>query len=57
MKRDLPFEREVSAGRLAYERDREARPGYHDGTLRKEWDEISEIARWSWERYCKDGMA
>ena len=57
MKRDLPFEREVSAGRLAYERDREARPEYHDGTPRKEWDEISEIARWSWERYCEDGMA
>jgi len=38
------------SGKEAYERDLERRPFYHDGTKRRSWDALSEIARWSWCR-------
>ena len=37
-------------GQLAYERDVSIEPRYNDGSPRKTWDELDEIARWSWER-------
>lgn len=38
------------AGQAAYEVDCEKRPNYHDGSRRRAWHELSEIARWSWCR-------
>lgn len=37
-------------GKTDYEMDCARNPYYHDGTTRKEWDELSEIAQWSWNR-------
>ena len=37
-------------GRMAYEEDVRGKPHYHDGTPRRTWEQLSEIARWSWER-------
>lgn len=37
-------------GREAYEEDCRRNPTYHDGTPRRLWDEISEIAQYSWNR-------
>lgn len=37
-------------GRAAYERDVAARPLYHDGTPRRAWADLCEVARRSW---CK----
>lgn len=37
-------------GRAAYEADVADYPHYPDGTPRRTWDQLSEIARWSWER-------
>jgi hypothetical protein len=37
-------------GQIAYESDVKRRPVYHDGMPRKRWEELSAIARWSWER-------
>lgn len=34
--------------RARYEADRKTRPTYHDGTPRKRWDQLTEIARQSW---------
>lgn len=39
-----------TAGQLAYEADVAHEPLYHDGTPRKSWDELSEIASRSLER-------
>ena len=39
-----------AAGRLAYEEDCRRHPRYHDGSPRRAWDDLSEHARWSWER-------
>jgi hypothetical protein len=39
-----------NAGRIAYERDVELRPKYHDGTPRKKWEELGEVEQWSWGR-------
>lgn len=33
-----------------HEADVAAKPLYHDGAKRRSWDELSEIAKWSWER-------
>ena len=41
---------EQPTGRTLYDRDVARRPNYHDGTPRKQWDELSDIARWSWNR-------
>jgi hypothetical protein len=38
-------------GRIAYESDVKRKPVYHDGTPRKQWSELSDIERWSWERH------
>lgn len=38
------------AGRELYEADLLDRPTYHDGSPRKTWEQLSEVARWSWER-------
>ncbi len=35
---------------MAYEADMKARPNYHDGTPRKTWDQLCEVAQWSWNR-------
>jgi hypothetical protein len=37
-------------GQLAYETELRARPRYDDGGQRKTWDQLPEIAKWSWER-------
>ena len=37
-------------GQIAYERDCLEKPRYHTGELRKRWGELSELARWSWEK-------
>lgn len=37
-------------GEAAYQADVAHEPRYHDGTARKAWAELSETARWSWER-------
>lgn len=37
-------------GRIAYERELQVRPRYYDGALRRSWEEIGDVARWSWER-------
>lgn len=37
-------------GKAAYEADCLRRPVYHDGSPRKSWDNLPEIAKWSWER-------
>lgn len=39
-----------SAGQLAYEDELTRKPTYGDGSQRKPWDKLSDIARWSWER-------
>lgn len=37
-------------GRAAYEASCAILPRYSDGTPRRSWDELDDIARWSWER-------
>jgi hypothetical protein len=37
-------------GQLAYEADCERNPHHEDGSLRRTWAEIGDVARWSWER-------
>lgn len=37
-------------GKQAYEADVRAMPLYHDGTPRKPWEALCDIARLSWER-------
>lgn len=39
-----------AAARAAYEADCAARPTYPDGAPRKSWDELCQIAQWSWAR-------
>lgn len=46
---DWPIAR-LSPGQLAYEADCRATPRYHDGAVRKDWQDLCEVARWSWER-------
>jgi hypothetical protein len=40
----------MTPGQSAYEQELRARPTYHDGTPRKRWDQLDDIARSSWER-------
>ena len=41
-----------SQAQLDYEADVEQTPYYHDGGKRKTWDELDDIAKWSWrEQY------
>lgn len=47
----MPLQRQDTrehAGQAAYEGDVTARPTYHDGTRRRTWAELSNIARESW---------
>jgi hypothetical protein len=44
----------MSNGQRAYERDLAKRPKYHDGAARPKWNELCEVARWSWERNPTD---
>lgn len=37
-------------GQIDYEADVKCKQTYHDGTLRKQWSELNDIMRWSWER-------
>lgn len=39
-----------TAGQTAYEADCAARPLYCDGTARRTWADLDDIARLSWER-------
>lgn len=39
-----------SQGQRDYEADIAKTPKYHDGAPRSTWDQLSPIARWSWER-------
>tara|TARA_R100000951_G_scaffold16512_3_gene13021 strand:+ start:3493 stop:3627 length:135 start_codon:yes stop_codon:yes gene_type:complete len=40
----------MSAAQSAYERDLERTPNYHDGTPRKAWEDLCDVAKWSWEK-------
>lgn len=40
----------MTRGRAAYEADLLERPNYHDGKARRQWNELSAIAQWSWEK-------
>jgi hypothetical protein len=44
-------------GRAAYEESLKKRPLYHDGTLRKTWQQLDSLSKWSWSResYTPDG--
>lgn len=37
-------------GQLAYERDVLLTPNYHDGSPRAKWENLDDVAKWSWER-------
>lgn len=37
-------------GREAYEADLRLAPNYHGGAPRPTWEQLSKVARWSWER-------
>lgn len=37
-----------SQGQIAYEEDVRRAPRYHDGTLRKPWKQLCNVAQWSW---------
>lgn len=37
-------------GQDAYKIDCQRQPHYHDGTIRKPWDQLSEAVQWSWDR-------
>lgn len=39
-----------SQGQLDYEIDVKRVPFYEDGTPRKTWEQLSDIARYSWEK-------
>lgn len=40
----------VTPGQSAYEEDVRRRPHYDGGAKRPEWAELSDVARWSWDR-------
>lgn len=40
----------MTRGQQAYERDLIERPRYHDGGPRRAWEQLSDVARWSWEK-------
>lgn len=44
-------------GRMDYEADLARRPLYHDGSPRPAWEQLSEIAKWSWNRPKDDRLA
>lgn len=37
-------------GQIDYEADVQRQPFYLDGAPRSSWDQLSDIAKWSWER-------
>jgi hypothetical protein len=37
-------------GQGDYEQDVKRRPRYPDGSARKRWHELDDVARWSWQR-------
>lgn len=39
-----------SAGQLAYENDLMVTPQYPDGTPRRQWTQLDDVTKWSWER-------
>ena len=41
-------------GQLAYERDLQHTPLYHDGTPRPTWEQLRPVAQWTWERNPTD---
>jgi hypothetical protein len=46
----------IERGRADYEADVKARPFYPDGTRRKSWNELCEIARYSWAKPARLGV-
>lgn len=48
---------EKTKGQIAYEADVKRIPVYHDGSPRKQWSELSDFARSSWERPKKGEIA
>jgi len=38
----------MNNGQLSYEFSRALNPTYHDGTKRKAWGELCQVAQWSW---------
>lgn len=40
----------MTKGRSAYEADVRERPTYHDGAPRRTWEQLDDLARWSWEK-------
>jgi hypothetical protein len=47
---------EKTKGQIDYEADVGRKPVYYNGTTRKHWTKLSDIARWSWERQVSDKM-
>jgi hypothetical protein len=39
-----------SPGQVAYEADCAAMPTYRDGSVRIDWADLPDYAKWSWER-------
>ena len=39
---------------LAYEADVAKHPCYHDGTPRRRWEQLCDVAKWSWGRPVGD---
>lgn len=46
----------MSKGQLSYEFSRAKTPTYHDGTPRKAWRELCQVAQWSWARDGRRGF-
>ena len=40
----------MTRGQTLYAENCRQRPIYHDGTPRKTWEQLGDLARWSWER-------
>jgi len=41
---------EPADGKADYEADVRKQPTYHDGAARPTWEQLSELAQWSWNR-------
>lgn len=46
--------RRKSPGQIAYEKDVRKTPTYHDGSHRRDWNKLCEVAQWSWSRKTKE---
>lgn len=46
----MPSLLDVMEGNADMWADLKKTPNYHDGTPRRKWDDLCEIAKWSWSR-------